>query len=62
MKKIVFVDVSASLNVKYEGSSSEDEESFKEITSEEESWLSSDKEDNKVVQLALEAAYTCDPS
>jgi len=46
--------------VEYEGSSSEDEESFKEITTSEEE--SSDEDDNEVVQLALEAAYTYDPS
>jgi len=64
-KKVAFnfADVSTSSYVEYESSSSEDEESFKEITtSEEESLLSSDEDDNEVVQLALEAAYTCDPS
>ena len=63
-KKVLFSGVTAvvssSLNMQEysgnENSSSESEESFKEITSEEESsWCSSDEEDAKALQLALEA-------
>jgi len=57
----VTVVVSSSLNTQEysenENSSSESEESFKEITTskEESSWCSSDEEDTEALQLALEA-------